>query len=141
MAVGGAHSEFADSPGLIRWRRRDDGAFGGDFLVEVVDVIDVPVGVVGMVAKLAGRLFVAALAEHDSESVAREEAPAGGIDRFLTEAEDVGVVLGRDGEVADCENTPVIDNLRHDAFGATIIAKAIFSLDASDSEASGEELC
>jgi len=93
VTVRGGEAEFSESPGLVGRHRSDESTFDCDLVIEIVDVIHVPVGEVRMVSELVGWSGVGAFAKHDAEGVAGEERPAVGVNGIFVEAEDVYVIV------------------------------------------------
>ena len=113
MSVRCPKTELPKSPRLVCWFGCYQCASSGDFSVELIHSIDVPVREVRVVSQFACRFLVRALAEHHPEIIPRQKAPSLGIDRILDKAENVRVVTCRRLQVAHGQNRSGIDNARH----------------------------
>lgn len=92
MSVRCSKTKFPKSPGLVRRFGCHQGSSRGQFSIELIHAVDIPVHEVRMVSQRACRFRVRALAQHHPETVTRQKAPSLGIDRIPAEAKDVGVV-------------------------------------------------
>src|SRR6266478_2934380 len=81
--------------------------------VKVIHALNIPVRKVGVISQFARRSLIHALTEHHPETITRQEAPTLGVDRVLSESENVHVVTSRHPKITDCQYAPGIDNLSH----------------------------
>lgn len=95
MPVHGSNPELPHVPGLVAKFLDDDDTLRDESLVKLIDLIDLQVREVRVIAQLVGIDRVPALSGHDETLVPDEEAPSRIADLSHFEPQDIPVVASR----------------------------------------------
>lgn len=104
MAVGRSQPELTHSPGFVRRRLQYLGAGADGAVMKRLDVIDVQVGHVAVVAQLRCRHNVRAAPEHELDGAGTTEGPVAGVGMTDPATKYVAVPRSRQLEVVNGQN-------------------------------------
>lgn len=104
MAIGRAEGELSHTPWFILRRLQNLGACSDGSSEESVDVIDLEIRDVAVIAEVAGGRYIWAAPEHELHLATTTEAPVTGINVLRIAPEDLAVPRGGPVEVMNRED-------------------------------------
>jgi hypothetical protein len=104
MAVGRSDGHLAHAPGPVNRRLLDDGASPDEFRVQRIDIVDVQISKITMVAGLRRKHRIGTMADHHSDAAARKRLPVRAIPPVPTEAERLFEIVDRAPQIGHGEN-------------------------------------